>query len=94
MQKNPGPLKIFDIDTKATQIFSLFCTNTMLEKIIEFTNMNAMRKRATDPGNNKGVWYNVTTEEVKAYYGVLILMDVITCDSDELYWSQSTGLKF
>ena len=53
--KNPGPIKIFDIDTKATQFLSLFYTNTMLEKIVEFTNMNALRKLATDPGNSKGI---------------------------------------
>ncbi|XP_041364890.1 piggyBac transposable element-derived protein 3-like [Gigantopelta aegis] len=92
--KNPGPVKLFDIDTKATQYFSLFYTNAMFEKIVEFTNMNAMRKRTTDPGNNRGVWYNVTVEEIKAYYGVLILMDVITCDRDELYWSQSTDYPY
>ena len=66
----------------------------MFETKLEFTNMNAMRKRATDPGNNKGVWYNVTIEKIKAYYGVLILMDVITCDRDELYWSQSTEYPY
>ena len=66
----------------------------MFENIFEFTNMNATRKRATDPGNNKGVWYNDTTEEIQAYYGILILMDIITCYRDELYWSQSTEYPY
>ena len=93
--KNPGPIKIFDIDTKATQFLSLFYTNTMLEKIVEFTKNECIEKASHRfRKQQRNLWYNVTTEEVKAYYGVLILMDIITCDRDELYWSQSTEYPY
>jgi hypothetical protein len=35
------------------------------------------------------MWKDVTVDEIKAYFGLLILMDTMKFDRDELYWSQS-----
>ena len=42
---------------------------------------------------------NVTVDEMKAYYGLLILMDIMRYDRDEMYWSDNgnfwlVGSKF
>ena len=53
-------------------------------EITRFTNLNAATKRAR---GDKGVWTNVTADEIKAYFGILIIMDTMKFDCDELYWS-------
>ena len=50
--------------------------------------MNALRKRAANEGH-KGVWTEVTVPEIKAFYGLLILMDVMKFEREELYWSDN-----
>lgn len=47
-----------------------------------------IKKRTEDANNNKGVWNDVTLEEIKVYYGVLIMMDIIKLDRDDLYWKE------
>ena len=56
--------------------------------------MNAPRKRTADVDVNgtqlhKGMWTDVTLPEIKAYYGLLILMDTMKFERDEMYWSES-----
>jgi len=41
-------------------------------EITRFTNLNAATKRAR---GDKGVWTDVTADEIKAYFGILIIMD-------------------
>ncbi|KAK3103610.1 hypothetical protein FSP39_020511 [Pinctada imbricata] len=67
--------------------------------IVEMTNLNARRKRESDPQNNKGAWSDVTLEELRAFYGLLFLMEVMSYDRDEMYWSNNAkhwlvGSKF
>jgi hypothetical protein len=50
--------------------------------------LNALRKRAANAGH-KGVWNEVTVPEIKAFYGLLILMDVMKFEREELYWSDN-----
>ena len=58
----------------------------MFAEITRFTNLNAATKRAR---GDKGVWTDVTVDEIKAYFGISIIMDTMKFDRDELYWSQS-----
>ena len=41
-------------------------------EITRFTNLNTATKRAR---GDKGVWTDVTADEIKAYFGILIIMD-------------------
>lgn len=49
-------------------------------------NRNVNKKIIEDVNNNKGMWNDVILEEIKVYYGVLIMMDIIKLDRDDLYW--------
>jgi len=45
-----------------------------LLKLRDLTNLNTATKRAR---GDKGVWTNVTVDEIKAYFGILIIMDTM-----------------
>lgn len=79
---------MFDTSTCALEYFQLFCSDEVFEKFVNFTNLNARTKRAADP-TQKGVWTNVTLPELKAYYGLLILMDIMKFQWDELCWNET-----
>jgi hypothetical protein len=66
--------------------FKLFYSDYVFAEITILTNLNAATKRVR---GDKGVWTDVTVDEIKAYFGILIIMDTMTFDRDELYWSQS-----
>ena len=54
-----------------------------------FTNLNAQSKRAADREKHKGDWTDISLEELKAYHGILFMMDVMQFERDELYWYSS-----
>ncbi|XP_061184352.1 piggyBac transposable element-derived protein 4-like [Saccostrea echinata] len=64
----------------------MFYSQELFEKIVEYTNLSAATKRTADPEYHNGSWTDVTVEEMKAYYGILLLMEVMTFERDELYW--------
>ena len=59
----------------------------MFGTITRLTNETAERKRREDPENNKREWSPVTMEEIKGFYGVLIMMDIVELDRDASYWT-------
>lgn len=85
-EKTPGPVRQFDQKMSALEYFQLFYTDKIFSDIVRFTNLNAERKRKTDPEGNKCVWSEVSCEEIKAFYGLSIMMDIIRLDRDEMYW--------
>jgi len=54
--------------------------------------LNATKKRLDDPNKHKGTWTDVTLEEMKAYYGLLILMGIMRYDRDEMYWTNNADI--
>lgn len=56
--------------------------------IVECMNRNVNKKIIEDVNNNIGMWNDVILEEIKVYYGVLIMMDIIKLDRDDLYWKE------
>ena len=80
---------MFDGSGSALNYFQLFYSDYVFAEIVRLTNLNAQVKRGANPDQHKGVWYDVTMQEMKAYYGMLLLMGVMKFDRDELYWSQS-----
>ena len=56
---------------------------------MEYTNLNAASKREHDPDNNRGAWSDTTLEELKAFYGLSLLMGSMQFDREEMYWSNN-----
>ena len=80
----------------------MFYTDEVFEEIARYTNLNANSKRQSDPEKHKGqsdpekhkgVWSEVSLDELKAFYGLLIFMDIMKLDRDELYWAESGLLQ-
>lgn len=67
-EKNPGPVSKFDENMSALEFFQIFYINEIFSDIIRFTNLNVVRKRTNDPVGNKGVWIEVSGDEMKAFY--------------------------
>ena len=76
----------------ALDYFSLFYSEELFTKIVEYTNRNAEKNRREDPEHNRGERQPVTMEELKALYGVTLMVDIIRIDRDALYWD--TGAKY
>src|SRR2546421_2719091 len=81
-------------------LFSLFFTDLVLDRIVRCTNLNAERVRA-DPvaaraknirfhdSLNQRPWKPVTSSEVRAYLGILIYMGIYTTPDINDYWNTS-----
>ena len=87
--ERPGPVRLFDTSASVLDFFQVFYTDEVFTHIVECTNINANSKRRDDPDNNKGLWHDTTLDEIKAFYGVLIMMDIIKLDREDLYWKES-----
>jgi hypothetical protein len=72
---------------EAIDYIQLFYTDKLFVEIVLCTNINAYKKTGRVSGYP---WTDVVLVEIKAYYGLLLLMEVMTMDRDELYWS-TTG---
>ena len=90
--QRPEPTRVLDNSMSALDYFSLFYSEELFTKIVEYTNRNAKKKRREDPQHNRGEWQPMTMEELKALYGVTLMMDIIRIDRDALYWD--TGAKY
>lgn len=55
-------------------------------------NRNVNKKIIEDVNNNKGVWNDVILEEIRVYYGVFIMMDIIKLDREDLYWKEDENI--
>ena len=78
--KRPGPVRVIDGSATARELFQIFYTDVVFEKLTILTNENADRRRREAPDKNKGAWWPVTIEEMKAFYGVTIMTDLQTVD--------------
>jgi len=73
----PGPMIDLPDFGKAVDFVSLFFTEEIFHKMVEFTNKNARKKQAPN-------WQPVTTKELKAFLAVLIITnDMIVVPPDE-----------
>ena len=75
-EERVGPVRIFDASASALNYFQCFYTEEVFTSITNFTNLNVTRKRDADP-RHKGVWNDVTVPEMKAFYGLVILMSIM-----------------
>lgn len=82
-----GPTINLPDSGKAVDFFSLFFTEEIIVKIVEFTNKNAQKKQAPN-------WQPVTSEELKAFLALLIITnDMIVVPRDERYFLSSAETK-
>ena len=86
--EKPGPVRVLDSSASVLNYFQIFYTDEIFNHVVECTNRNANKKRTEDANNNKGVWQDVTLEEIKLYYGVLIMIDIIKLDRDDHSWKE------
>lgn len=83
----PGPTINLPDSGKAVDFFSLFFTEEIFRKMVEFTNKNARKKQAPN-------WQPVTSEELKAFLAVLIITnDMIVVPRDERYYLSSSEIN-
>jgi hypothetical protein len=60
---------VLDGSNRPVDYFKLFYSDNVFAEITRLTNLNAATKRAR---GDKGVWTDVTVDEIKAYFGILI----------------------
>ena len=84
--RQPGPVRVCDPCMKAVDYFQFFYSDTVFSELVKFANDNAELKKRTEPQKNKGEWKKLTVEEIKAYYGLLIMKDILRLDRDAHYW--------
>ena len=83
----PGPTINLPDTGKAFDFFSLFFTEEIIGKIVEFTNKNAQKKEVPN-------WQPVTSEELKAFIAMLIISnDIIVVPRDERYFLSSSEVR-
>ena len=89
-----GPIRVFDGSATPLEYFQLFYSDVVFGKIADFTNGNARNKFDLAEGEGQGdgvgrrdirTWKAVTVVELKAYYGLLFLMEVMKFDRLEMY---------
>ena len=82
-----GPKRIFA--GGSIDYFQLFYDNDFLQNICDFTNANAERKIQNDPDKHKGKWQELCVEELKAFLGVRIIIEMTSTDRIENLWANS-----
>ena len=83
----PGPTINLPDTGKAFDFFSLFFTEEIIGKIVEFTNKNAQKKEVPN-------WQPVTSEELKAFIAMLVISnDIIVVPRDERYFLSSADAR-
>ena len=86
--RRSGPVRVLDASITPLEYFNLFYTAQIFRDLVDFANENARRSKESDPDNNKGDWKMLTVDELKVYYGLAIMKDIIKLDRDAHYWHQ------
>ena len=82
-----GPTRQHDQGMSAKDFFCLFYTDEVFRKVTLFTNRNYEIKKAKDPTKHKSVWKPLTEAELRAYYGLTVMKDILKLDRDTHYWT-------
>ena len=84
--RRSGPVRVLDTSMTTMEYFQIYYTDEVFENLVQFANDNAADKRQREPDKNKGEWKPVTLAEIKAFYGLLIMKDILRLDRDAHYW--------
>ena len=81
--ETPGPNVVLPLSPIG--IFGLFFTSHLLQYIVKQTNQYALECMGIE---NFGKWTQVTVEELQAYMGFMILMEIVHLPSIYDYWKK------
>ena len=88
--RHSGPIRVLDASITPLECFKLFYTEQIFQDLVDFANENARRRKESDPENNKGDWKMLMMDELKVYYGLVSMKDIIKLDRDAHYWHQGS----
>ena len=71
----------------ALDFFTKYFDDEVFALLVDMTNKYARQQRADDPERNKMKWDDVTVEEMRAYFGMCIIMGIIRLPSLNMYWT-------
>ena len=80
----------FDED-KAINYFEQFCGDNLLLFIVRETNRNAREKLSNSGHLEK--WQDVTVQELRAYFGLVIVMGINSLPETSMYWSSDIFME-
>ena len=83
--RRSGPVRVLDSSITPLECFDLYYTEQIFGNLVDFANENARRRKESDPDQNKGDWNTLTVDELKVYYGLAIMKDIIKLDRDSHY---------
>lgn len=79
-----GPALLIGDNPTPEQVWSLFFTNTMLEKIVLHTNAKLVSVRAKLKNSYNPYYKDVTTSEMKAFLGIVVLCAIFKSNRESL----------
>lgn len=80
----PGPTTPTLLDTPALEYLQLFFTDDVWELLVSETNRYAFQIDRTSPTPRH--WEEVTIKEMKAFFGLVIIMGIIQLPRLEMFW--------
>ena len=86
----PGSTVPFDDNTNAASLFCRYFTDEVWNLLVTETNRYAQANLSSMP--NACIWTDVTTEEMKAFIGITILMGIIQLPRLDMYWQTTNPL--
>lgn len=89
-QQPVGAVHDLAFDSPAIDFFTLLFEEEMFQLIAAETNRYAAEKQQTQPDSR---WFPCTADEIRAYFGVELLMGIHKLPSYRMYWSEEEMLK-
>ena len=78
------------IPPSAVEIFKYFLTDSICEMIVTQSNLYAKEAMGKEKYSE---WVKVSVEELRAYFGLRILMGIVKLPALSMYWSKDTALN-
>ncbi len=88
----PGPLRPIGSNARAIELFHIFFSDEALELVVAETNRYAAQCRAQCTSPTPRAWHDITSEELKAFFGMLFYMGIARLPQIEMYWSAKHDL--
>jgi hypothetical protein len=93
--KNTGPKDLpnnISAESSEYDFMSIFWDDDLWNMLVECTNITAQQRKVENPNYYYGkIWNDVTVEELKAFFGLRITMEMLVYKSRyEKYWNQQS----
>ena len=90
--KTPGPTKQMGEEVKAIDFFTLYFDEAVWDLLVTETNRYATQIRTPLSSARCRPWTDTTVSEMKAFFGILIIMGVVHLPRLEMYWQKQHSL--